>query len=145
MSGFKYSLTLHIIFTVLSCNCNLLGASLRPCYSRITIPVEYQHDGNECIGNSYPASLRNYQAVADVMQNSVAQQPDSHAFSRVLLNRLQQSLTFVQVENLSNAFARFLVAKPAARLRHCYSITAQFARPSCFVSVQVHRRYHWAQ
>lgn len=72
---------------------------------------------------SYPASLRHYQVPVDAMQGSVAQfaaqgaaqQPDSHAFSMVLPNGLQQSLTFAQVENLSNAFARFLVAQGLQR------------------------------
>ena len=72
---------------------------------------------------SYPASLRNYQVTADAMRGSVAQfaaqsaaqQPDSQAFSMVLPNGLQQSLTFAQVDNLSNAFARFLVAQGLQR------------------------------
>lgn len=72
---------------------------------------------------SYPASLHNYQVTDDVMRGSVAkfaaqgaaQQPDSHAFSMVLPNGLQQSLTFAQVDNLSNAFARFLVAQGLQR------------------------------
>lgn len=72
---------------------------------------------------SYPASLRHYQVPVDAMQGSVAQfaaqgaaqQPDSHAFSMVLPNGLQQSLTFAQVDNLSNAFARFLVEQGLQR------------------------------
>ena len=68
---------------------------------------------------SYPASLRNYQMSDEVMHGSVAQfaaqgaarTPDKNAFSMVLPNGLQQSLTFQQVEDFSNAFARFLVAQ----------------------------------
>ena len=72
---------------------------------------------------SYPESLQDYQIPAEVMQGSVAQfatrgamqYPDSNAFSMVLPNGLQQSLTFKQVDDLSNAFARFLVAQGLER------------------------------
>lgn len=72
---------------------------------------------------SYPASLRDYQMQADVTQGSVAQfavqgarqHPERHAFTMVLPNGLQQSLTFKQVDDLSSAFARFLVAQGLQR------------------------------
>lgn len=72
---------------------------------------------------SYPESIRNYQVPAAVMQGSVAQfsavgaaqYPDSNAFSMVLPNGLQQSLTFKQVDDLSTAFAAFLVAQGLQR------------------------------
>jgi long-chain acyl-CoA synthetase len=44
-----------------------------------------------------------------------AQYPDSNAFSMVLPNGLQQSLTFKQVDDLSTAFAAFLVAQGLQR------------------------------
>ena len=72
---------------------------------------------------SYPESIRNYQVPAAGMQGSVAQfsavaaaqYPDSNAFSMVLPNGLQQSLTFKQVDDLSTAFAAFLVAQGLQR------------------------------
>ncbi len=72
---------------------------------------------------SYPASLRNYQIPAELLQGNLTQfavqgaqqYPESNAFSMVLPNGLQHSLTFKQVDDLSSAFASFLVAQGLQR------------------------------
>lgn len=68
---------------------------------------------------SYPASLRNYEIPAELLTGNLTQfsaqgaeqYPDSTAFTVVLPNGLQHSLTFKQVDELSNVFSRFLVAQ----------------------------------
>lgn len=72
---------------------------------------------------SYPASLRDYQISPELLKGNLtqfasrgaAQCPDRNAFSLVLPNGLQQHLTFKEVDDLSTAFARYLVAQGLQR------------------------------
>lgn len=73
--------------------------------------------------HSYPASLHNYQIPSELLAGNLTQFaaqgatqfPEKNAFSMVLPNGLQQSLTFKQLDDLSTAFANYLVAQGLQR------------------------------
>ncbi len=72
---------------------------------------------------SYPASLHHYEITPELLAGNLTQfaaqgaqqYPDSDAFSMVLPNGLKHSLTFKQIDDLSTAFSRFLVAQGLQR------------------------------